>query len=334
MSYALSRSAFGEAGETPFDLNDLDSIIELKLALRALAMHLADPLKNPADPIIEERWKKIDTTSSYRGGWEGPSADEFVTAISRHAPSSGISGPYAQLNAGGFGKYGIVGGPFPTAAGLEVIAGAVQTLLGGQPRMSKYLAWRDGVFDPPSTVSGPPTNAVVIGSKKRTPIWQKDGYTQVWVDGDPQWVDIVAQLDDSLVSCWQQSQTMLNETTRDLALRDCILSVRASRDLAVRKANKGVPPPECPQDHVYDADAGECKKMSGVIDLPEVTPTDEMCIQAYRDMGKSKREARELCHVPSPPVLSTVGGALAIGAVVGVGFWFLQKRRASATRRA
>lgn len=320
----VNRSAMGSVS-VPFELDET-ATIELKMALHALASRASDPLLNPIDPATERSWTRMALSGPFAGAWDGPSSDELVTALSRYAKSSGISGPYVQLQAGGNGRYGINGGPQPTPAGLEVIAGAVETILGGAPRMSKYLAWRGGVFAPPSSVSGPGLSSIVIPNPRPGKVWQPDGYTTVWPDGDPEWVAIVGQLDDSLVSCWEQQLTLTSETARRIGLDQCILSTRASRDQAVRKANEGVPSPICPEFHEWDATALICQRLPGVIDLPEVVPTDEMCIQAYMDEGKSEREARELCHLSAKPFLSSTSRLLAVGAAVGISAWFINRR--------
>ena len=149
-----NHAAMGQPGTTPYNLNDPVAITELKMALYELAKRDSDPLRNPENPILETRWRDMILDGDYATSWDGASADEFVLAISRYASPSGITGPHMQIAGSRFGK-GILGGPQPTAKGLEVIAGAVNQRLGGLPQMPSYLAWRGGgAFDPPSAWSG------------------------------------------------------------------------------------------------------------------------------------------------------------------------------------
>lgn len=326
--------ALGDTSQ-PFDLRSPAAVLELKHALVALAQHGSDPLK-VSDPIQEDRWKRIQLTGPGAAGWEGPAADELVAAISRHAKASGIAPPYIQLGGSSFGKYGIVGGPQPTAHGLEVIAGAVQTLLGGAPQMTQYLAWRDGTFKPPSSVSKPPENAQVNLVEWSHPYWDQESYTPAWPEGDPIYVKAAEQLDDALVACWQQLAEMTDATEeqRRLAIDECILPVRAQRHEAVLLANKGAPAPSCPTGQRWDKALAQCVVNTGIVDLPPVGA--EECVQAYMELeGKSEAEAREICMAPKRSgagVLSSAGGAVAVGALAGAAIWYMmreQKKRRS-----
>lgn len=310
--------------ETPFNLDDPQAVIELKQALVALAKHGSDPLKNP-DPITEEAFKRIIVDGPYASAWEGAAADELVAALSRYAPMSGIDGPYIQLGGSSLGKYGIVGGPQPTAQGLEVIAGAVQTELGGSPRMQRYLTWRDGAFEPPSNVSGPPAEAQVTSITRHGPFWDPLGYTPVYEQGEPSWVDVVTQLDESLITCWQQLLQLegATEEQRRLAIEECILPTRRSRHEATLKANQGAPLPSCPAGQIYDAAVNACVEDRGVVTLPEVTAED--CVKAYVAEGRSEAQAREICGAGQSSKVAAMAGAVGVGAALGVGIWYLTK---------
>lgn len=346
--------ALGEPTEKPFDLNDPEVMAELKRALVALAQYEVDPFRN-ADPATEMVWKQIVLEGPYADAWDGASADEYITAISRYAsePYFKIVGPYFQLGGSRFGRYGIVGGPQPTAAGLEVIAGAVNEKLGGTPKMERYLAWRGGMFAPPSQTSGPPATAVVIPSHKHGPFWQVNGYTPIYPEGDPTWVAAGAEIDDSLVNCWQQLADLpwnAPEATRALLLEDCIATERASHDQAARQANKTAPTPTCPPGQIWDSSASRCRD-GGVIDLPEDTVVLDVpgcvaasmeedhlsreqaekecmegCVQFFMDKrGRSRAEAEKLCGKKG---LSTAAAAttVAVGAVLGVAAYLIHKR--------
>jgi hypothetical protein len=312
----------------PYDLNAPGAVLELKRALVALAQAGADPLKSPADPIQETVWKEIILTGPHAESWEGAAADELVTAISRYAPGSEIAGPYIQLGGSNFGKYGIVGGAQPTAAGLEVIAGAVEVKLSGQPAMQQYLKWRGGTFAPPSTVSGPPANAQVLPVHRHGPFWDPGGYTPAWEGAPEDMKAAIAKLDDSLVACIQQQEQLQTEGQRVVGIQDCLRAVRATRHQAVLLANQGAPPPECPVEHHYDAAEGRCVKDTGIVHLPPPTVAD--CVEAYMTVeGKTREEAEAICGAPAGGSTrwARVGGAVALGALVGLGLYYVTTTR-------
>lgn len=313
---ASPYSAFGQAA-APFDLNG-QATIELKKALVALAALGSDPSRN-ADPITERLWQKIMVDGPYADAWEGPAADELVTAIGRYAPSSGVAGPYTFLRASATGRYGINGGPQPTAAGLEVINKALAERLGGNPAMLKYAQWR-GWW-------APSDNAQVLPNTKTGPFWQKDGYTTANESAGTEIVELVNRADDWLIKCWQLQETLGSEAERAANLDNCILAARSERDAAARLANQSVQPPACAPGDEWDYTAGTCVTPSGVIHLPEVTPTDEMCIDAYVSQGKSKSEARRLCGVEPESILAGMGLPIVLGVALGGGLWWWQNRR-------
>jgi hypothetical protein len=303
--YGYATVALG-AASAPFDLNG-KATVELKRALLALAQHGADPFRNPADPITERVWQSMLVDGEYADAWDGPSSDELVTALSRYASGSGIPGPHTFLRASAAGRYGINGGPQPTAAGLEVIAGAVQSVLGGIGQMTEYMKWRD---------AGHSADAVVLPNRKTA-----------WDQGDPEWLALVDETDDNLISCWNIQLGAPNEQLRAQGLSECIGPARAARDAAAAGANQGKAIPSCQQFEQWDFATGRCVRMAGVVDLDEVTPTDQMCLDAYKTQGKTDSEARSLCNVPGSALLAGMALPLAVGVAVGGGLWWLQKRR-------
>jgi hypothetical protein len=325
---AMGQDVQGDTSK-PFDLNAPGVVVEIKKALVALAQADADPLRNPDDPIQETVWQHIVLQGPHADAWEGAAADELVTAMSRYAPTTGLQGPFVQLGGSKFGKYGIVGGAQPTAQGLEVLAGAVQQRLGGQPAMTKYLAWRGGAFAPPSTVSGPPANAQVIPSGRHGAFWDPSGYTPLW-DGAPDNLkQAVTQLDESLIACIQQQADLKTEGQRLIGINDCLLPTRASRHQAVLLANEGAPPPECPAGHSYDAAQGRCVEDTGIVDLPPPSMAD--CVKAYMEIeGKSRAEAEAICMGPGASGdtrWARMGGAALVGGAIGLGLYYLTTTR-------
>lgn len=327
-------SGLGQASSQPYDLNVPEHVIELKLALFELAKRDADSFRNPDDPIKERRYKDMILDGRYAASWDGATADEFVMAISRYQGDSSLSGPFMQIGGSRFGA-GIVGGPQPTAQGLEVIAGAVEQRLGGTPKMSNYLGWRGGAIPPPSSISGPDENAVVTPVRRHGPFWDKDGYTPVADDGVAEWVGIASQVDQSLVQCWQQLMEAPTEEIRSLVLSDCLLPQREAHHTAALQANANQPDPDCGEGYFYDRANAECRKRTDII-LP---PTDieiskaearRICIEGQmQDHGLSRSEAERICpYAPKgSPFWQNMGLALAVGGAAGLGIWYLTKKK-------
>lgn len=141
--------SLGDTSE-PYDLNEPAAVLELKEALYALGERAADRHRT-SDPAIERRWQDIVLGEP---SWDGATADEFALAIGRYRGLGWqVPYPYAVSTPGG---------PQPTATGLELIAGAVNELLGGTPPMLSYERWRAGSFAPPSRISGPDPNDPII----------------------------------------------------------------------------------------------------------------------------------------------------------------------------
>lgn len=139
--------AFGQPpAPLPYDLKAAGVVSEIKRALVALAQMEADRSRSPNDPATERLWRDIDLSPSFADAWHPAAAQEYALAVSRYRTSA-VPPPYLQFPAGS------TSGPQPTAAGLELLAGAVNTRLGGTPRMTIYEAWR-GVG--PGGVAGAP----------------------------------------------------------------------------------------------------------------------------------------------------------------------------------
>jgi hypothetical protein len=320
----------GAAAKAPFDLNDPEAVAEIKRALVALAERDADPFQGPSDLITETVWKEVDPTSP---AWDGQTADEFVAAISRYAPNTGVFGPYMQLGGSKYGEHGIVGGPQPTANGLEIIAGAVETKLNGTPRMSKYLAWRGGMFNPPSMVSKPPPGSVVIPTGDGGRFWDPASYTPTWPDGDPEAVASAAAADAALIECWRGLEKAKSEAARMSWLLACARMGRAVHHAHTLRANVGAPDPKCPPQMKYNRTQGTCTRLPGIIDLPPTEITLESCVSAYMELeGKSEEEARRLCGADARAGAGAVP-ALALGAAVGLGIWWWQKSHTTTRRK-
>jgi hypothetical protein len=149
------------SGDRPPYVLDSAAIGELKLALYALAAFEADPSVRPDDPATEQSWKRMDLSPQQIGAWDPDSAHEFALAVSRYKGYGVVvPGPWTRLLPGP------QAGPQPTATGLELIAGAVNKLLGGVNRMTKYEAWRGGSMPPDlgagSLASGPSSPDIAI----------------------------------------------------------------------------------------------------------------------------------------------------------------------------
>lgn len=135
---------------SPYDMRETGAVLEIKHALHALGQLAADKFRT-ADPAIETRWREIVLGEP---SWDAATADEFAIAVGRYRGAGlQVAGPYAVNTAGG---------PQPTATGLELLAGAVNELLGGSPRMLNYERWRGGAFAPPSMLSGPSAETPII----------------------------------------------------------------------------------------------------------------------------------------------------------------------------
>lgn len=334
------RPALGDTSQ-PFDLGAPGVVREIKRALVALARADADPLRNPNDPVLETRWRDVaeELSGDPRKGplghsvadaWTGATADEFVAAIGRYRGlASGLSGPFFQLGGSEFGTYGIVGGPQPTAHGLEIIAGAVQERLGGFPQIQTYMAWRDGSFAPPSVASAPAANTPVLPTPAHGPAWSEDGYTVAFPGGDPQLIAAVKNFDEELVDCWASLAQAQTEAERYEILQQCILPLRSERHLATLKLNVDAPEPPCPAGQEYRADLARC--------VPSTTlapPTLQDCVDAYMELeGRSPAAALAICRGEDPPPENgpTAAGinkalmAVVVGGALGGALWYFTK---------
>jgi len=214
--------------EKPYDLNIPGAVFEIKRALVALAVFGSDPNLNPDDPIKETIWQRITQDDS----WDSSVADEFVFAMSRYKNLYGSN----QVQQGGSPPTNMVGGLQPTASGLECLAGAVKQRLGGYPPMTMFLAWRGGTFDPPSSISGPASNAQVIPSVNRGAMASSLDYVPLSPNAIPEEKTSVAILDQQLDACWKMILNASNETDR-LTGQQCIEGVRLIRNTSVNTIN-------------------------------------------------------------------------------------------------
>ncbi len=214
--------------EKPYDLNVPGAVLEIKKALSALAVSGSDPNLNPDDPIKETIWQRLTQDDS----WDSAVADEFVMAISRYKNLYGDN----QVQQGGSPPTNMVGGLQPTASGLECLAGAVTQKLGGYPQMTLYLKWRGGMFDPPSSLSGPASNAQVIPSVNRGAMASSLDYVPLSTNVLPEEKALVAVLDQQLDACWKMILNAENETER-LTGQQCIEGVRLIRNTSVNTLN-------------------------------------------------------------------------------------------------
>lgn len=261
-----------------YDLNEPGRVAEVKRVLIALAKKASDPLQT-ADPAQADFWKFIDQTSEFADAWDGPTADAFVTAVSRYRDTGllpalmGEPDSYAQLpqfptrNPSGELSTSMtwVGGPQPTVAGLELLAQAAKTHLGGSAQLNEYLKWRGGELDcvGPGAVLGctPPESSVGAALQQGRP-WQPRGLTPTWTSGpaaeaDPSLVTQLDTVDSQLQQDWASMQLASNETLRAFHAGS-ILSGRFVRNELGKKLNKGLPPPECGQGLVWDKSKSLC----------------------------------------------------------------------------
>lgn len=299
--------------KSPFDLNAPGVVLEIKQALIALAVRGSDPVNN-SDPIQEDAWKNIVTTGDYANGWDGPTADEFVCMLSRYRGM--IDGPYLQSSAPA--PVGIVGGPQPMARGLEVLAGAVEEVLGGMPTMTKYLAWRDGYFDPPSSVSAPdPTDPVKFCTFQGEP-WNTLGYTPIWGSAPEYIKQYGIGADNQLFDAWKRLLEAGDETQRDRIYNEIKLA-RIIHDKYALEGNKGAPIPECGNSWQWNATTGACEKKPVVITLPVTTIIGE------KDLSVASLAA----PIASVVVLGAIGSLLLWSAKTkdGVPGWALGNNR-------
>jgi hypothetical protein len=245
--HELPYEALGEDRQ-PYDLNDAVAITQLKAALAALGAYWSDRLAR-LDPATETRWQHIDVATA---AWEPAAADEFAFAVGRlRGAGWQVSGPYAVETPVG---------PQPTATGLELVAGAVNQLLGGTPRMTHYETWRGGVFAPPSLISGPsPSDPVTAqyfyGAGFKLPPAQVQG-------GVASGLQLVRE---ALTTAWSDAMLEGQPEAYRASIEKRILEMRSERDKLVEIAIANAPPREGQTvvEHVAQA---ECLKIGGIWD--------------------------------------------------------------------
>ena len=236
-------------------------VLEIKKALIALATRGSDPTQS-SDPIKEDAWKNIITLGDFTDAWDGPTADEFMLAMSRF--KGYIDGPHFQSFAPP--PDGIVGGPQPLAKGLEALAGAVENVLNGTPVMTQYLAWRNGTLDPPSLLSGPSASDPVLFCRFREQPWNLLGYTPIW-DGAPDYMKAQAtSVDEQLITAWGRMYAAEDEFMRSAVYSEVKL-LRSMHDGIARAANVGAVP-QCAEGWEFNRVTGSCEKKPVVITLP------------------------------------------------------------------
>ena len=287
-----------------YDLNAPGAVQELKRALVALAAAESDPFKKSgADVATEQTWKLITDDDN----WDGPAAEELLLALSRYRPRAILSTlqigePYVQQGLPG-------GPPQPAVNGLELIAGAVRTRIGGVPLMTKYEAWRAQgcllqatCFAPPSVISKPPDATPVTrslaGSRLVPP-----------ASADPALLATVAAQDVTQQTLWQLALNAATEADR-AQLSSSMTVARSARDAAATAAINSAPP------------------RPGIsVD----TSTEVACVK----QGGLWNQGQLSCTLPSAlppgagpaPSQASLAGPLAILAVLGLGYWWATKKK-------
>lgn len=288
----------------PYDLGQPGRVAELKRVLYALGKAGADPFKKaPGAVITETTWQSVTDDDT----WDGAAEDELVLAVSRYRGMGWqVPEPYVQKGpvVGG-------GGPQPAVNGLELLAGAANEALAGAVKMKLYEAWRkDGCalsatcFDPPSAISRPPTETVVVPT-------QNTGLRLALPASAPEAFHALVHVHDlQLENLWKAGLSSTTEAERqDVA--NALAQARAART-AVVTALLAEPAARSPQ---------------GTTQAPE-----ETC----KHIGGTWQPATELCRLPMPPPpgltpkppppksspgLGTTEIAIVAAALVGIVLW-------------
>lgn len=303
--------AFGETKE-PYDLNQPGAVAEVKRVLVALAQRQSDPLRNPADPAMEDLWKYIDTDKAFVDAWDGPTADEFVLATSRYKDL--VNGPHAQLVElqGASGTRSIVGGPQPTVRGLELLAQASHRYLADTPQLTTYLAWRGGdIGSLLDMLTGVP-EAAATPSHHTGRAWNPRGWTIAWKDGPvakakPALLSDLNLVEESLKTSWLMGQEEPDEKARQ-ARAKALTELRRQRHDLVLQLNQGAAVPSCQGDQVWSGVHGTC--------IARCPP------------GQTWEPGEDICVVQLPPIdivepapavsMSKLGVYFGVGAMVVV----------------
>lgn len=266
----LPYESLGE-DKQPYDLGNVTAVKELKTALVTLGYYWSDKLARP-DPSTETRWSQIDLASE---GWEPAAADELAFAIGRlRGAGWQVKEPYA---------FETPVGPQPTPTGLELIAGAVNQLLGGSPRMAHYEAWRGGVMAPPSVISGPSaTDPVTPNYFYGTAFKVAPANVEGGVAAGLQMVRT------ALTEAWKDAMAPDKDESYRREVEKRIIDMRAERDKLVEIAIANAPPREG-KTVVEHVAAEQCTGSGGVWN-----PSDGTCVF----MAQKKDEPSPKNYVP------------------------------------
>ena len=299
-----------------YDLNQPGRVKEIKDVLFELAKKKSDSLQTISEDLqTEDSWKHMRRTGKHADAWDGPTADAYVLAIGRYKDMAGYllePPPFSQLLVEfQGGKTGVIGGPQPTIAGLEMLAQASRQVLGGTPQLSQYVEWRGGDL---SSLFDIPPDAKVFPALQAGPIYDKRGWTLAWRDGpvaqnNPQLIDELEIVEGSLEANWRMAQLEPDEKGRQ-ERANSIRGNRSTRDSIVRQLNKGAPPKDCADINLeWSWEQGQC-----VPRCPE---------------GMEVIPGQDGCAVVMPTLDITVSKPLSMGskvAIVGgtaVGAYFL-----------
>lgn len=342
----------------PYDLSAPGRVAEIKKVLTALAKHRSDPLQTPPpNTQTENIWRHIDMSPEFVDAWDGPTADEFVIAVSRYKrlldpsmPKSGQS-PLVQLPKykDVHGNDVVIGGPQPTIAGLEAIAQAAHDILKDAVQLGSYLQWRGGALD--CTLFGPecePPDTIVLPTRSKGRDWDPRGWTVAWRNGPvaqeyPNTLSLLDTIELQLESQWSEAVGDENEVQR--AQRAAMITdLRRQRHEVVKALNKGAPLPTCPDpSQIYDKLKGACvpRCRSGqtwdneqqvcVIELPSVDEnpyqTFDECV-ADQIKWVNEDQARADCNeLVYPSRYATVAAASIMGVLVVGGILLFRDRK-------
>jgi len=306
----------GDEAQRVYDLNQPGRVKEIKDVLYHLSKLKSDSLQTPAEELqTEDTWKHMRRSGQHADAWDGATADAFVLAIGRYKDLAGYllsPPPMSQLliEFQG-GKTGVIGGPQPTIAGMEMLAQAARQLLGGAPQLSQYVQWRGGDL---SSLLDLPPDAKVFPVLKAGPIYDARGWTLAWRDGpvaqaNPQLVDELDLVEDSIQANWRMAQDEPDEKGRE-ERASSLISNRATRDQIVREMNKGAPPRDCNNINLkWSWEQNKC--IPRCPEGMEVVPGQDGCAVVLPELDISMRK----------PL--TAGQKVAVVGGVAVGAYFL-----------
>lgn len=342
----------------PYDLSAPGRVSEIKKVLIELARRRSDSMQTPApDTQKEDLWRHIDTSPEFLDAWDGPTADAYLTAVSRYrglldeTMPKDRQAPLAQLPKykDVHGNDVVIGGPQPTVAGLEALSQAAHRVLKDAVALGSYNQWRGGSLD--CTLLGPscePPDAVVLTTQRKGRDWVPRGWTVAWRTGpaaqqDPNLVAILDAIDVQLEAQWEQAVHDENENQREQRAQN-IIDYREQRHDIVKQLNKGVSPPACADPaQVYDPSRGSCvarcragqkwdsAQQVCVIELPPVTDhpytSYDECV-ADQIKWTSEDQARADCgDLVYPSRYATAAVAGIVGALAVGGYLLFRDKR-------